>query len=84
MRDYRRRIILSLESVRYSDECPVRETDRRIVGAWAVGGRKAEAEERALVKGERRMREVSSFEDVRRLQKAKASLMGRVFEISRS
>ena len=53
MRDYRRRIILQFEDLRFLDDAPVEEDERRCVTAWGQGGREAEKAERQKIKQEK-------------------------------
>lgn len=53
MRDYRRRLILQFEDLRFLDDAPVEDDERRCVTAWGQGGREAEKAERQKIKSEK-------------------------------
>lgn len=54
LRHYRRNMILHLPSLKYLDERPVFQEERRVVEAWGRGGEEAEASERAAIRDEKK------------------------------
>ena len=53
MKNYRRRIILQFPDLRFLDDAPVTDEERRLVNAWNEGGIEAEKRERQLIKQEK-------------------------------
>lgn len=52
MLNYRRTIIAALPELRYLDDHPVFDEERRAVNAWVRGGKEAEMEERRKIREE--------------------------------
>ena len=53
MKNYRRRLTLMFPELRFLDDAPVTEEDRRLANAWNEGGLQAERAERILIKKEK-------------------------------
>jgi dynein assembly factor 1 len=53
MKNYRRRIVLAFEDLRFLDDAPVDEDERRCTLAWSRGGREEEKAEREKIKAEK-------------------------------
>jgi hypothetical protein len=53
MRDYRRRLILQFEDLKFLDDSPVEDDERRCTLAWGSGGKDAERAEREKIKQEK-------------------------------
>ena len=68
IRNYRKTLTARIPSLKYLDDRPVFEDDRRIAEAWARGGREAEAAEREAIKQEKRDKERRNAEAFSRMQ----------------
>jgi hypothetical protein len=68
MRDYRRRLILQFPELRFLDEAPVDDDERRCVMAWSSGGIEAERAERARIKAEKDAKHDENMRKLRELQ----------------
>jgi dynein assembly factor 1 len=68
MRDYRRRLILQWPELRFLDDAPVDEDERRSVTAWGIGGIEAERAERAKIKSEKDAKHLENMQKLRALQ----------------
>jgi dynein assembly factor 1 len=68
IRNYRKTLTARIPSLKYLDDRPVFEDDRRIAEAWARGGRDAETAEREAIKQEKRDKERRNSEAFRRMQ----------------
>jgi dynein assembly factor 1 len=68
MRDYRRRLILQFQELRFLDDAPVEDDERRCVAAWAEGGIPAERAERAKIKEEKDAKHEENMRKFRELQ----------------
>jgi dynein assembly factor 1 len=68
-RNYRRMMITRLKQLKYLDDEPVNDEDRRLVAAWNEGGRTGEMNERHKIKQERFDVERQAMKDLRRLQR---------------
>lgn len=53
MKNYRRRITLEFEDLKFLDDAPVTDEDRRLALAWSKGGIQEERKERDLIKKEK-------------------------------
>jgi dynein assembly factor 1 len=68
MKDYRRRLILEFQELRFLDEAPVDGDERRCVTAWGVGGVQAERAEREAIKAEKDARHRENMRKLREMQ----------------
>jgi dynein assembly factor 1 len=68
MKDYRRRLILEFPELRFLDDAPVDEDERRCVAAWGVGGIHAERVEREAIKAEKDARHRENMRKLREMQ----------------
>jgi len=68
IRNYRKTMTARIPTLKYLDDRPVFEDDRRIAEAWARGGREAETAEREAIKQEKRDKERRNTEAFRRMQ----------------
>jgi len=62
IKNYRRIIISRLKNLTYLDDRPVFDEERKLVEAWAVGGKDAEKKERERQKEEKKAKERRNFE----------------------
>jgi len=68
IKNYRKTIVSALPQLKYLDDRPVFEDERRLVDAWAVGGLDAEREERQKIRSEedeRNRRNFQAMQDMR-------------------
>jgi dynein assembly factor 1 len=72
MRDYRRRLILQWPELRFLDDAPVDEEERRCVTAWGVGGIEAERAERAAIKAEKDAKHADNMRKLHEMQGKKS------------
>ena len=68
--NYRRRLINLLPELRFLDDSPVSDRDRRLAGAWGAGGREAEMEERHRINDEQDAEHRANMREFRRMQRA--------------
>lgn len=68
--NYRRRLINLLPELRFLDDAPVSDRDRRLANAWSVGGRDAEMEERHKINDEQEAEHRANLREFRRMQRA--------------
>lgn len=69
MANYRRRIINMFPELRFLDDAPVDDRDRRLARAWGEGGREAELEERHKIADEQQQEHRANMRSFRRLQR---------------
>ena len=69
MTNYRRRIINTLPELRFLDENPVTDHDRRLAAAWKVGGKEAEIQERYKINDEKESAKKEVMRDFRRMKR---------------
>ena len=69
MKNYRRRIINALPELRFLDDNPVNDNDRRLAAAWLVGGREAEIQERYKINAENQSVHKEYMRDFRRMKR---------------
>lgn len=69
MKNYRRRIILTFPELRFLDDAPVTEEDRRLAIAWGKGGHDAEKAERELIKAEKDEKHMKHMKEFREMQR---------------
>lgn len=69
MTNYRRRIINILPELRFLDENPVTDHDRRLAAAWKVGGKEAEIQERYKINDEKESAKKEVMRDFRRMKR---------------
>ncbi|KAH0787035.1 Leucine Rich Repeat family protein [Histomonas meleagridis] len=69
MKNYRRRIILQFPDLRYLDDAPVTDEERRLVNAWKEGGIEAEKRERQLIKQEKDLKHEENMKQFYELRK---------------
>jgi dynein assembly factor 1 len=67
--NYRRKLLNLLPSLRFLDDAPVTERDRRLAVAWGEGGREAEAKERHKLNDEANAEMRAGMRDFRRMQR---------------
>jgi dynein assembly factor 1 len=69
MKNYRRRLILQFEDLKFLDDAPVDDDERRCALAWSTGGRQAEKTEREKIKAEKDSRHAENMRKFREMQK---------------
>ena len=69
MTNYRRRIINILPELRFLDDAPVTDHDRRLAAAWKVGGKEAEIQERYKINDEKESAKKEVMRDFRRMKR---------------
>ena len=69
MDNYRRRLITQNRELRYLDDAPIEEEDRRIAEAWSEGGREAELKERQKIKDEKKEKHKRQMKEFKKLQR---------------
>lgn len=69
IKNYRRKFINVLPNLRFFDDQPVTDYDRRLAKAWIEGGRKAEIDERHKIAAEEDDVHRAGMRDFRRLQR---------------
>lgn len=69
MDNYRRRLITQNKELKYLDDAPIEEDDRRIAEAWAEGGREAELKERKRIKDEKNQKHKKQMKEFKKLQR---------------
>ncbi len=62
IQNYRKTLISSIKSLTYLDDRPVFDEERRMVEAWARGGKEAEKAESAQIEKEKREKEEKNFQ----------------------
>lgn len=67
--NYRRRIINILPELRFLDEAPVTDHDRRLAAAWKIGGKEAEIQERYKINDEKESAKKEVMRDFRRMKR---------------
>jgi dynein assembly factor 1 len=67
--NYRRKLLNLLPSLRFLDDSPVTERDKRLAAAWGQGGRDAEAKERHKLNDEANAEMRAGMREFRRLQR---------------
>lgn len=69
MDNYRRKMIIRNHELRFLDDAPVDEDERRIVEAWNLGGKEAEMAERAKIKEEKREKDKLHSKAFKKMQR---------------
>ena len=69
MTNYRRRIINILPELRFLDDAPVTDHDRRLAAAWKIGGKDAEIQERYKINDEKESAKKEVMRDFRRMKR---------------
>eukprot|EP00818_Percolomonas_sp_WS_P006318 CAMPEP_0117439324 /NCGR_PEP_ID=MMETSP0759-20121206/2507_1 /TAXON_ID=63605 /ORGANISM="Percolomonas cosmopolitus, Strain WS" /LENGTH=394 /DNA_ID=CAMNT_0005231037 /DNA_START=8 /DNA_END=1192 /DNA_ORIENTATION=- len=69
IRSYRKVLISRIKTLQYIDDRPVFDDERRCAEAWALGGVKAEQEERKLILQEKRDKEKQDLNNFREWQR---------------
>ena len=69
MDNYRRRLICENKELRFLDDAPVDEDERRTAEAWGRGGKEAEKAERKLIKEEKSRKQLENLLAFNRMQK---------------
>ncbi|EAY22490.1 Leucine Rich Repeat family protein [Trichomonas vaginalis G3] len=69
MSDHRRQLIAKNKELRYLDDTPVEDEDRRVIHAWARGGLSAEQNEKVLIHDEKAAAVHEAVMEFNRLQK---------------
>jgi dynein assembly factor 1 len=67
--NYRRKIVNLLPQIRFLDDSPVTDNDRRLAAAWAEGGREAELAERQKLREEANAEMHAGLREFRRMQR---------------
>ena len=80
MDNYRRRLICQNKELRYLDDSPVEEDERRTAEAWGRGGKEAEKAERAKIKEEKKQRQLENIRAFNRMQKEAILAAGQKLE----
>jgi dynein assembly factor 1 len=62
VKNYRRNVISRLKNLTYLDDRPVFDEERKLVEAWAIGGKEGEKKERERQKEEKKEKERRNFE----------------------
>ncbi|KAJ9521042.1 hypothetical protein QJQ45_022766 [Haematococcus lacustris] len=68
IRNYRKSLIAALPELKYLDERPVFDDERRLVQAWSQGGVEAERLERAAIKAEEQEAQRRNFEAMQQIR----------------
>jgi len=69
MENYRRKMIIQNNDLRYLDDAPIEENDRRLANAWAQGGKQGEKIERENIKREADEKHMRNMEEFKRIQR---------------
>lgn len=80
MSDYRRRLISQNRELRYLDDAPIEDEDRRVIEAWSRGGQEAELKEREAIHDEKAEAVHQAVLEFNRLQKEGILERGEKFE----
>lgn len=67
--NYRRKIINILPQLRFLDDTPITENDRRLAAAWKSGGKNAEIQERYKINDENESQRKEGMRDFRRMKR---------------
>ena len=69
IQNYRRTLIIKFPKLRYLDNCPVTEEDRRLAKAFFDGGREAENDERLKIREEKTKLDKDNMKSFRHMQR---------------